>query len=119
MRGWPFAGALFVAAGCMHFVRPAMYAAIVPAAFGHAEALVAISGAAEIAGGVGLFVPATRRAAGIGLLVLLLAVWPANIMMAVDAGRFASIAPAWVWWVRVALQIPLLWWVWRVSLRAT
>ena len=48
-------------------------------------------------------------------MLLLLAVWPANIYMAVDAKRFAAVAPAWVLWSRVPLQIPLIWIVERVS----
>ena len=99
----------------MHFVRPATYEAIVPTQLGHAGVLVAISGLAEIAGGLGLMIPRTRRAAGIGLIALLVAVWPANWYMALEAPRFAAIAPAWVWWARVPLQVLLLWWVaWAV-----
>lgn len=111
-------GVLFVLAGTLHFVRPEMYAKIVPPGFGPARELVAISGVAEIAGGVGLLIPATRRAAGLGLVVLLLAVWPANIFMAFDARRFAAVAPAWALWTRVPLQIVLMWWIERISRRS-
>jgi uncharacterized membrane protein len=96
----------------MHFTAAAGFRAIVPPALGHADALVAISGVAEIAGGLGLLVPATRNAAGIGLIALLVAVWPANIYMAFAAGSFATVAPAWILWLRVPLQAPLVWWVW-------
>jgi uncharacterized membrane protein len=92
-----------------------MYAQIVPPQFGHASELVVLSGIAEIVGGVGLLVPRTRRAAGIGLVVLLLAVWPANIYMAIEVKRFAAAAPAWALWARVPLQVVLMWWVERVS----
>ena len=108
-------GLVFIAAGAMHFIRPAMYEAIVPPQFGHAGALVAISGLAEIAGGLGLLLAPTRRAAGIGLIVLLVAVWPANIYMAVEAKHFAALAPAWVLWARVPLQVALIWWIARIS----
>ena len=110
-------GVLFIAAGAMHFVRPALYEKIMPPGIGHASELVALSGVAEIAGGLGLLIPRTRRAAGYGLIALLLAVWPANISMAVDAQRFATIAPAWALWARVPLQIGLMWWVERASRR--
>jgi uncharacterized membrane protein len=41
----------------------------------------------------------------------LLAVWPANWYMAIVAGRYAAVAPAWLLWARVPLQVPLIWWV--------
>ena len=108
-------GVLFIIAGVVHFIRPAMYEAIVPPQLGHAPELVAISGIAEIAGGLGLMIPQTRRAAAWGLIALLVAVWPANIFMAVEANRFAAIAPAWLLWARVPLQIVAIWWVARIS----
>jgi len=103
--------ALFLTSGTLHFARPDVFRSIVPPQLGHASALVAISGAAELAGGLGLLIPATRRPAAYGLVALALAVWPANISMALNAGRFASVAPAWVIWARVPLQIPLIWWI--------
>lgn len=104
-------GLLFISTGILHFAAAPGFRAIVPPQLGHADALVAISGAAELAGGIGLLIPATRSAAGIGLLALLVAVWPANIYMAIAAKDFASLAPAWILWARVPLQIPLAWWV--------
>jgi uncharacterized membrane protein len=114
MRPSVIPGVLFMAAGGLHFLRPQMYQKIVPPALGHEAELVAISGLAEIAGGVGLLFSPTRRAAGWGLIALLLAVWPANIYMAVEAQRFAGVAPAWALWARVPLQIPMIWWIARV-----
>jgi uncharacterized membrane protein len=102
---------LFLTTGTLHFVHPAFYTGIVPPQFGRADVLVAISGAAELAGGIGLLIPATRNAAGIGLIALLVAVWPANWYMALAADRFAGVGPAWVLWLRVPLQLPLIWWV--------
>jgi uncharacterized membrane protein len=115
VRAVVIAGVLFIAAGAVHFIRPAMYEQIVPPQLGHAGVLVAISGIAEIAGGLGLMIPRTRRAAGLGLIALLVAVWPANIYMAIEADRFAAAAPAWVLWARVPLQVVMIWWVERVS----
>jgi uncharacterized membrane protein len=83
----------------------------VPPQLGHADLLVAISGVAELAGGIGLLIPATRNAAAIGLIALLIAVWPANIYMAIDAAHFTAVAPAWVIWLRVPFQLLLIWWV--------
>jgi len=103
--------ALFLAAGTAHFTSPSGFRAIVPPALGHEAELVAISGIAELAGGLGLLIPATRRPAAYGLIALALAVWPANIYMALAADRFATVAPAWVLWARVPLQIPLILWL--------
>ena len=103
--------AIFLTSGSFHFARPAMFRAIVPPALGHAAELVAISGAAELAGGIGLLFPATRRPAAYGLIALALAVWPANVYMALAADRFATLAPAWVLWARVPLQVPLILWI--------
>jgi uncharacterized membrane protein len=108
-------GFFFVAAGALHFIRPGMYEQIVPPQLGHAPELVAISGFAEIAGGLGLMIPRTRRAAGFALIALLVAVWPANIYMAFEANRFAAVAPAWLLWARVPLQLALIWWTERVT----
>lgn len=115
MRAVAIAGVLFIAAGAVHFIRPAMYEQIVPPQLGHAGVLVAISGIAEIAGGLGLMFPRTRRVAGFGLIALLVAIWPANIYMALEADRFAAAAPAWLLWARVPLQVVMIWWVERVS----
>jgi len=115
VRAVAIAGVLFIAAGAVHFIRPAMYEQIVPPQLGHAGVLVAISGIAEIAGGLGLMFPRTRRVAGFGLIALLVAIWPANIYMALEADRFAAAAPAWLLWARVPLQVVMIWWVERVS----
>ena len=109
---------LFVGAGVMHFVRPRGFVEIVPPALPQPEALVAISGVAEILGGLGLLFRRTRRAAAWGLLALLVAVFPANAYMAVAAERFAHLAPAWALWARLPLQPLLMLWVWATALRA-
>ena len=109
-------GFAFIAAGALHFVKPAMYAQIIPPGFPSPRLLVAISGVAEIAGGVGVLVPPLRRPAGWGLIALLVCVFPANLYMAVDAERFASI-PAWALWLRLPLQGLLIAWVWQATLR--
>ena len=100
--------AFFAFTGVMHFARPRMFEAIVPPGLPAPGALVALSGAAEILGGVGLLVPATRVLAAWGLLALLLAVFPANVFMARHAERFRRIAPAWALWARLPLQPVLM-----------
>ena len=97
----------FVGAGVMHFVRPAVFEAIVPPYLPSPRALVLVSGAAEILGGVGLLVPAVRVWAGVGLILLLLAVFPANLFMAQEAEQFRWV-PAWALWARLPLQAVLI-----------
>ena len=75
--------------------------------------LVYVSGVAEIAGGLGLLLPATRRWAGWGLVALLVAVFPANVYMALIHEQLGI--SGWVAWGRLPLQLPLLWWVWRAA----
>jgi uncharacterized membrane protein len=110
-------GSLFIAAGTLHFVRSPMYEAIVPPGFGDPKTIVAISGAAEFLGGVGVFVPATRRFSGWGLIALLIAVFPANVYMAIDREKFAFI-PAWGLYARLPLQFLMIWWIYRVCVAA-
>jgi uncharacterized membrane protein len=109
-------GAFFIVAGAVHFVRPRMYEAIIPPYLPNAHLLVLISGAAEILGGIGVLLPATRVAAGWGLIALLLAIFPANVYMATDAARFRSVGPAWIFWARLPLQFLLIWWVYRACI---
>ena len=73
-------------------------------------AMVRVSGAFEILGGLGLLVPATRRAAAWGLVALLIAVFPANLYMAMHPAKAgaASIPPV-LRWGRLPLQIVLIW----------
>jgi uncharacterized membrane protein len=106
---------LFVGAGVLHFVRPGIFERIVPPALPAPRLLVLLSGAAEVVGGLGLLLPATRRGAAWGLLALLVAVFPANVYMVGLAG--ALHIPAWVLWARLPGQPLLMWAVWRVALR--
>jgi uncharacterized membrane protein len=109
---------LFVVGGLMHFVRPNLYQSIVPPWLPNAPLLVAVSGICEIMGGVGVLLPATRRAAGWGLIVLLVAVFPANVQM-LRLGYLNHSSELWkaALWFRLPLQILLLWWTWRAAAR--
>ena len=104
----------FVIAGTLHFALPALYLRIMPPYLPHPAALVAISGAAEIAGGLGLLLRQTSRAAAIGLAILLVAVFPANWYMATAHIRIGSL-PQWALWLRLPLQVPLIWWALRYA----
>ena len=109
-------GVTFIAAGVPHFVRPRMYEAIVPDYLPAHRELVYASGVAEIAGGAGVLHPATRRAAGWWLIATLVAIFPANVEMAVHAERFAPLRPA-ALWARLPLQAVLIAWAWRTAAR--
>jgi uncharacterized membrane protein len=111
MRSRPILALLFILAGIAHFVITPVYAGIMPAYLPAPTLLVQVSGLAEILGGIGLFVPFARRAAAWGLILLLFCVIPANLNMALHASHWPSI-PAWLLWLRLPLQIPLIGWVW-------
>ncbi|HTR73527.1 MAG TPA: hypothetical protein VMG80_08015 [Solirubrobacteraceae bacterium] len=107
--------AFFVSAGVNHFVMPKPYEAIVPASIkDDAGRLVALSGAAEIAGGIGVLLPGARRLAGLGLIALLAAVFPANVYMARNPEHFKRI-PRWALYARLPLQPLMMRWAWRAT----
>jgi uncharacterized membrane protein len=107
--------ALFIGAGINHFVMPRAYRAIVPPAIEHrAKEVVEISGVAEILGGVGVLIPRTRRASGLGLIALLAAVFPANLHMARAYERFPRI-PRWALYARLPVQPLMMVWAWRAT----
>lgn len=107
----------FTAAGALHFLRPAMYEQIVPDYLPAEHELVLASGAAEIAGAVGIVFPRTRHLAGLWLVATLVAVFPANLHMALHPDRYPSLAPA-LLWARLPLQGLLILWVLRSTRRA-
>ena len=112
--------ALFVVAGTMHFLAPAPFLRIVPPMLPWPQALVALSGAAEILGGAGLLFRRTRRQAAYGLILLLVAVFPANIYMAAAHIPFPGISAqspvqTWLLWLRLPMQFLLIAWVWRYT----
>lgn len=110
----------YVIVGVLHFTSPATFVAIMPPyipGWLHLPA-VYLSGAAEIAGGAGLLVPRFRRAAGWGILMLLVAVFPANIHMAVNkVGLPGMPVNEVLLWARLPLQFVMAAWVWWVALR--
>lgn len=106
----------FIAAGVLHFVKPAPYLAIMPPWLPAHALLVQISGVAELAGGIGLLLPRWRRAAGIGLIVMLIMILPANVQMLLNyQARGAPSTEIVLLWLRLPLQLVLIWAVWRVS----
>ena len=109
-------GGLYVVAGVGHFVATRLYMSIMPDYLPAHRELVLLSGVAEIAGGVGVMVPQTRRAAAWGIVLLLVAVMPANVWMAQHAECYPSV-PLWAIWLRLPLQLLLIWWAWLYTRR--
>jgi uncharacterized membrane protein len=107
---------LFIAAGFMHFVSATPYLAMMPPWLPHPGLLVAVSGLAEIAGGIGVLFDRTRRMAAWGLIALLLAVFPANLQVALH-GWPGTDFPGWVLWVRLPFQVLFVGLVYRCCLK--
>ena len=110
-------GGTFLVAGTLHFVRPDVYERMMPDRLPAHRELVYASGVAELVGGAGVVAARTRRPAGWWLIATLLAVFPANVEMAVHAERFRRI-PEPLLWARLPLQALLIAWVWAVAVRA-
>ena len=104
----------FIYFGIDHFINPEFYLSIMPPIFPlHLEA-VYLSGLFEILGGVGVLIARTRSIAGWGLLVLLIAVYPANIYMALTPEAFPDI-PLFVLYFRLALQFLFFYWAYSIT----
>lgn len=108
---------LFVAGGVNHFVNPKFYLSMMPDYLPAHALLVQLSGVFEVLGGIGLLVPATRTYAGYGLLALLVAVFPANLNMALHPDKFPGV-PLWGLYLRLPLQAVLMAWVYWATRRA-
>lgn len=114
--------AFFTFTGVMHFLRPKFFEAIVPPAIeARKQEAVAISGVAEIAGAALVLHPASRRLGRWWLLGLLVAVFPANIHMAVNPEQIRGLDmrkfPSWALWARLPLQPLAMLWVWQATRR--
>tara|TARA_B100000809_G_C14918966_1_gene452660 strand:- start:84 stop:476 length:393 start_codon:yes stop_codon:yes gene_type:complete len=116
-QGWPrriallVVSAFFSFAGITHFTNTAFFLAIVPPYLPAHLELVYTSGVFEVMGGVGVLLPAWRKAAGYGLIALLVAVYPANIHMALNPDLFPDMT-ATALYVRLPLQFVMGWLVW-------
>jgi uncharacterized membrane protein len=117
---WVLAG-LMISAGVLHFTAERFFSQIVPPFLPAARLLVWVSGVFEIALGLMLLVPRARRIAGLGLVALYVAVFPANLYMAVANVQLQGM-PSWyqqpsplALWLRLPLQIVLVVWALWVS----
>jgi uncharacterized membrane protein len=117
-RGWQWCvGLLFIAAGANHFLNPKSYLSMMPSYLPAHAGLVQISGVAEMVGGLGVLLASTRRTAAWGLILLLVAVFPANLNAAMHGWPGANL-PGWALWCRLPLQAVFIWWVYRIYLTA-
>lgn len=100
-------GIFYIFAGSMHFISPAIYLKMMPKILPYHLALVYISGVAEILCGLGLLFQETRPLAAWATILLLIAIFPANITMAMNPELF-GISP-WILYLRLPLQLLLIW----------
>ena len=112
-------GLFYSLAGLNHFWHPAFYEALIPPGLPWAEGLNLLSGVAEVGLGVALCWPngVLNRWAAWGVMLLLLAIYPANIYMALNPNRFSALAPVWGLWLRLPLQLVLWAWAWQHTRR--
>ena len=107
---------LFLGSGTLHLLRPGVYEPIVPHVLPAPAALVVISGLVELACAIGLLVPSCRRVAGCASALLLVAIFPANVQMLLNA-RAAGASPSTeaLLWARLPLQLAVIAWTLAVS----
>lgn len=120
--GLAMTGIFYIGAGVNHFANAKMYLAVMPPYIPWHEAMVDISGVAEILGGIGVLMPngfvfpRTRVAAAWGIAVLLVAFLPVHINMCLHPDQFPTL-PLWAIWLRLPLQLPLILWAWYYTRR--
>ena len=110
---------LFIITGLLHFIRPQVFVNIMPDVVPYHLAMVYISGVAEIAGAIGILIPQFRVPAAWGLIALLIAVFPANINMAVEGVQKTGFTS---WYslltmLRLPLQFVLIYWIYWACLQ--
>ena len=110
-------GLFYIGAGIIHFVNPGFYLPMMPPYLPYHLALVYLSGLAEIVLGAAVLVPRTRQLAAWGIILLLIAIFPANLHIAMHNVPLAGATEgAGVWnWVRLPLQGVLIWWASRYT----
>jgi uncharacterized membrane protein len=101
----------FLIAGIAHLRSPGGFIAITPGWVPHPAEVILLTGLAELAGAGGLLIPPLRRAAGIGLALYALCVWPANINQALNDIPLSGVHLSW-WYhgPRLVLQPVIIWW---------
>ena len=99
--------AVYILTGLNHFWHPLPYLQMIDAFLPYPLAMIYIRGVAEIAGGIGLTIHATRRYAAFGIIFLLIAITPAHIYMLMNPQKWPNI-PLWALWLRIPLQLLLM-----------
>ena len=101
----------FLAAGVLHLLLPAPFLGITPDWIPWQDRVIRLTGAAEILGAVGLMTPRLRRAAGVGLALYAVCVFPANIKHAMDSLGDPHALLGWTYHApRLAFQPVIVWW---------
>ncbi len=114
-----FLAVFFIVAGANHFISPGTYLPLMPDYLPWHLPLIYLSGLAEIAGGIGICFPQSRRLAGWWLIAVLVAVFPANIHMLMNDVPLGGVSvPTWVYWIRLPLQGLLMVWVYWACVKA-
>ena len=109
-------GIIFTLTGVLHFVKPQMYEAIMPDYLPAHRELVYASGVAEILGGLGTLHPATRKAGSWLSIATLVAVFPANVHMAVNPDQYSDVpGGAAALYARLPLQAALVAWAYAAG----
>jgi uncharacterized membrane protein len=119
--GLAFVFLWFMIGGIAHFTNTEFFVAIMPPYIGYHTEIVYISGVFEILGAIGILIPTLRQWAGNGLLLLVIAVSPANIHMWLHPELFPDVPPVFLS-VRLVVQVLLLlliWWCTRTPEHAT
>jgi uncharacterized membrane protein len=113
---------LFLASGTTHLLKPEVFEPLIPRRLrSHQQAVVYASGAAEIACGLGLLHPRTRKAAGYASAVLLVAIFPGNVQMSANHARRAARrqdATSRAFFAATVARLPAQWPLIRTALRA-
>ena len=106
----------FVGAGINHFLRTGFYLRMMPPYVPFHHTAVYVSGVAEIALGLLLLVPQTTVVAAWGIIALLVAVFPANLQMAIHPETFPEFTPA-ALWIRLPFQPLMMAWAFWLTRR--
>ena len=103
---------MYTLAGIYHFVKPKLYLMIMPPFIPFKKQVNWITGLAELVLGLLLLIPSFKSIAALGIIILLIAVYPANIYHIIQ-NRKKTILPEWTLWVRLPLQFLLIYWAYQ------